>query len=703
MAVGRCVCYRVMSDAKASYTQSSAVRTLQKAPPEEAVAAQALREPEDLRPGQQVERSGYRRGFQSRLWAALPIFTAAVLALLASSLIFPFLSENHDEPVYLLQAEALRAGSLTVKAPAEDAVSFRPWLTALRDGRYVFKYTPVHAAFLATGRNLFGSYRASLALIAAGLTAGFLLLAGELLRSRRAALTATWAFLLSPMVLVLNSTFLSYSSSLMLLVTFAGLLLRGLRRKSLILLALSGLMLGFGFFARPLDAIVVSLPLFIHFLLGVWKRPDRFQLVGSFSAGAAGPLVLAGLFNETIMGSPFSFPFSVLDGLDSLGFGLRRLVPGHHTFDYDLGSALTALAHQTLWLPAFTFGGPVLLGLFGLYLFRRQAKGAERALAWTAVTIPIAYLFFWGPYHTGVAAKWGSMFGPFYWMPMLVPLSLLGTKAWSELRARRPQRAKLVAAVMVFFTAGGIAQAATSNYRVANKDQDIYQTVAAVEQARRRALILVPSFQGHWLLHPFPSFRNDLNLRNDTIYAVSRGSKNVELALSQSDRDVYQLRLIDRGQDREVSVVPSRVVSAPTFDVGMHIVNTYGRRYVAVQVIRGWEVQWAVIDTSSVKGSTYDLTFTLSADGAHGLDWRAGTFRNKQFPLGIAAYFSDRPDFRYKQAVEERFWHHVNSAGELQLLTPSEVYKGSGTARSMRWKPVKADPTLKLEVTPRQP
>jgi hypothetical protein len=47
----------------------------------------------------------------------------------SSSWLFPYLSHNHDEGVYLLQADALLDGDLPVPAPA-NARSFQPWLTA---------------------------------------------------------------------------------------------------------------------------------------------------------------------------------------------------------------------------------------------------------------------------------------------------------------------------------------------------------------------------------------------------------------------------------------------------------------------------------------------------------------------------------------------------------------------------------------------
>lgn len=70
-----------------------------------------------------------RHRLSSRLAVALPAIVLAAWSMWSSSWLFPYLSHNHDEGVYLLQADALLDGDLPVPAPA-NARSFQPWLTA---------------------------------------------------------------------------------------------------------------------------------------------------------------------------------------------------------------------------------------------------------------------------------------------------------------------------------------------------------------------------------------------------------------------------------------------------------------------------------------------------------------------------------------------------------------------------------------------
>jgi len=82
------------------------------------------------------------------------------------------LTVNHDEPVYLLQADALRHGKLFPPAPT-PADAFLPWLSVTSGDHYVSKYAPVHPAVIALARTVSGTDRAGLALIAAGLVVTF--------------------------------------------------------------------------------------------------------------------------------------------------------------------------------------------------------------------------------------------------------------------------------------------------------------------------------------------------------------------------------------------------------------------------------------------------------------------------------------------------------------------------------------------------
>ena len=79
-----------------------------------------------------------------RLRSHWPVLVLAVLAgliaVLAHELIFPALSWNRDEPVYLWHMEVLRQGQLTATDGGHPDL-FLPWLSAAEDGEMFTQYT----------------------------------------------------------------------------------------------------------------------------------------------------------------------------------------------------------------------------------------------------------------------------------------------------------------------------------------------------------------------------------------------------------------------------------------------------------------------------------------------------------------------------------------------------------------------------------
>lgn len=645
---------------------------------------------------------------RERLLACLPIGVIAIWSYVGSRLVFPYLSHDHDEPVYLLQADALRHGHLTLPVPANGA-SFRPWLTALRGHHYVFKYSPMHAAFLVVGRVLLGSYRMALPLIAIGLVGLFYLLATEVLPTRRAARLATWVFALSPLVVVESATYLSYTTSLLLLVGFAFALvrgMRGLRGKRLGWLAVAGLALGLAAFERPFDALVFAAPFGVLFLVVAWRRRRLLPWSAAIGAGSFPPLALTALFNKAVTGRLTTFPFSLIDSHDTIGFGNRRLVPSDPFVHYDLHAALASLKLHSLWLQVFAFGGPVLLALFLWRLLRWRTSWVERALAAVAFTVPFGYLFFWGPYN--VSLLWSGLryLGPFYWMPILVPLVLVGVAGLRVLRRQRPALATAALVVMIVADAAALPFVLTNNYHYTTQARRLYAGLRA-SPAHGRRLILLPAGEGPWLLHPLALLHNDPYLRNPDIYAVDRGSHNFDVVEQFPDRWPFQLEvrglLTERPQARATTVlVPIGTARAPSFQVHVTFVNTTSEANVAVQVVMGERLDWLVLDSHSHAGARYDLTFGLDGSGVRPADrrqrWTTTPFRHRGFPAVVSVELSDSPGFERRVVAERRYWHRT-VGNELELLLPGEGFRNRHWPKNS-WRAEDVGDVLSVDLRP---
>ncbi|MGH9037403.1 MAG: hypothetical protein ACRD0O_16725, partial [Acidimicrobiia bacterium] len=349
---------------------------------------------------------------------------AAVWSVAASFVVFPHLSDNNDEAVYLLQAETLRHGHLFPVAPA-PAESFRPWLHTIDGDRFIPKYTPVHAAMLAVGRTVSGSYRGALALLAAGTVGACYLLAREVLRSRRQAVLAAGFLVASPLFLIQSATFLNYLPTFGLLMGFAAALLAGVRRQSPVLLAASGFLLGIAGFSRPYDALLFALPFAGWWAFG--RRASWRTLLGEsrwLALGAAVPLLAMLAYFRAATGSPFRTPFTLMHPNDIMGFGPRQMVDELPGTVYTPGKALLGMGRLAALSAFWIFGGLGLPFLCAAGL-RRLRGGVAPWLALVACSVPLGYALFWGSYGS---TEWGGpwRFGPFYWLPILAPAAILG-------------------------------------------------------------------------------------------------------------------------------------------------------------------------------------------------------------------------------------------------------------------------------------
>ena len=489
---------------------------------------------------------------------------AATWAVLASAVFVPRLTDNGDEAVYLLQAESLRAGRLFPPA-AEPARAFLPWLSTTAGDHYVTKYTPVFPGFIAASHRVFGSDRAALALVAAGAVVACYRLAGEVLGRRRDAAVAAAFLAGSPLFLVQSATYLSYLFNAALLMGFAAAFLAGLRCRSRASLALAGLLLGLAVFSRPFDAVLFAGP-----VLGwrVWTgRHDVFRLLGEarwVGLGAALPLVAMLAYFEAATGSPFRPPFTFVGSDDTLGFGPKRMYAEMPFLDYTPGRALVAFGRLTVLTGFWGFGGLLLIGLAAIG-HRSLRRRAARWLVAVAGAVPLGYVFFWGSFSS---SEWGGpwRFGPFYWLPVLVPVSILGAAGFARLRRWDRVVARFVAAGMAAVSLFVVARALAEHRRYGVARDRLYAAPRHAARTLDRAVVFLPPVDGPWLLQPFSLARN-ATFDGRVVWAIDRGERrNLDVVRHLPDRTPYRIVLgaTRRSPTRleRLAVVSGRLVPA---------------------------------------------------------------------------------------------------------------------------------------------
>jgi len=469
-----------------------------------------------------------------------------VWAVVGSAWVVPELSANSDEGLYLLQAETLASGRLAPEAPSIDAASFQPWFSAERDGRYVLKYAPVHASVLAASDVATGSPRPALGAIAAAQVALVIALARELGAGRRAALLAGGLFALAPLALQLDITYLSYGTSLALLLAAATGTARAWRTGSRWAALGAGLCWGLAAFARPYDAALMGLALTVAAVVvltrrSAGQRPRLAPLVGLAALGAVGPLLASLAFNHAMTGDALELPFRILERRDGPGLGLRRSLPTDGYVDYTLGRAVSSFGRNLLLVAAWGAGGLLGVCLAAATLVRRRLRGSPLIVA-VLVVWSVGYALFWGSYVAAFLWDGALFLGPFYYLPMVAMLAIPAGVALDDLwRWRAP-----VAAVALI-GAGALTLAVVVPRLVEQHERSEPRTEVAEVVAREvdgPALVFVPPVYGPVLQNPLSFLRNQPGLDGRVLYAVDRGAViNQRVQAAHPDRRSYRLVL----------------------------------------------------------------------------------------------------------------------------------------------------------------
>jgi 4-amino-4-deoxy-L-arabinose transferase-like glycosyltransferase len=542
---------------------------------------------------------------------------AAVWAIAGSHRAFRYLSDDHDEGLYLLQARALADGHLFPPAP-EHGDAFLPWLSVLSDGKYVLKYAPVHGSFLALGIRLLGSPRWSLGLVAAAAVVVTYALAKEVLRDRAFAALAAGFLALSPLFLIQSATFLPYCSNVLLLAGFAFTLLRGLRTNSWRFIAASGFVFGVAAFARPYDALLFGLPLGVYAIVAS-RRDGRLLLrrAGWFTAGLALPVAAMLLYYRAATGSPFRPPFNLLEPGDTIGFGPRRLLPGHPglTFTPELGSR--GVARHVVLTSFWGFGGLLLVGCFVLGLLRRRAAaGPQASLVLAGAVFAFGYGLFWGTWGTSLRGSLTSFLGPFYFLPVLLCVCVLAAAGFGELWRRDRFMGVVAMVAMVAVSGYLLVEALRINLGLTAEDRRLYAPVVAADLDR--AIVLLQPMWGPHLLHPFAWLQNDADYDGNTVYALDRGeTANLALLEDFPGREIYRLRVHGHYRTQPpdpgltTSLEPLAVHEQPSLVADVTVRNPTDDAYISLSVTVSGRQETFILDRGSQGGAEYRGTLTI--------------------------------------------------------------------------------------------
>jgi hypothetical protein len=631
-------------------------------------------------------------------WRAALVVLASVAgaaAVLTNLTLFPLYSLNRDDSVYVAMARLLETGAVTLPA---DSDAFRPWASAVVGDRVVLKYTPPWPAFIAAGDLVTGSPRAALAVSAAAAAVLVALLTAEVLRDRVVAVTAGALFALSPVVVVQSGTYLPYLFSLALGLGAAVLLLSGTRLGSTPRLVAAGGVAGVAAFARPFDALLTVAPFAVAVLLARERGGlSRLGVVLRVAAGALPVLALTLVYNAVVVGGPFRLPFTVTGPQDTFGFGERGVFP-EYTVDFAPADGVTGLLDSLRAMPGWVFGGVVLVALavFGLVRTRGPARWAVASLA---AVVPLGYLPFWGPWATTAQWEGVQLFGPFYHLPVVVPLTVLGAAGLVELGRLTTVAAQALAAVaaatMVVLTVLAVPDALAGNLAVRDDFRAVQSFVA--DAGLDDAVLLLPRRGDLGFASTTPFLENDPSLRQPVLYAEQRGVADLALADRFPDRTLYRLSEdLPPGEATggRLTLDRLRVDAGPAVTLRLRVTNPTDRPVAVAYLSDGEQVWSKVLDRASSRGRVYEVTWTVAAPGAAGPGPDAVPLPGAGvLAAGLdvrTAEAADRPGRRWERRVAHRT---VDDGARLELLRPGQAWTrddapGSGWVQSAAGHPV---------------
>jgi hypothetical protein len=465
---------------------------------------------------------------------------AAVLAAVVQVVVFPHGSINNDEAIYRLQAQAIQHGHFFIPL-VPPAGAFRPWLAALVQHHWVLKYIPVEAILLAVAGAVTGTPAAILPVVAAAAAAATWLLVGEVLEDRKAAIVATLLVVVSPLVVVQSALLVGYLPTLALLEVFAWTVIRTTRRPNPRLCVLGGLAVGLAGIARPYDTALFAIP------VGVWAvirlRRRIVNPLGWYVLGVVPPLAAMLVYDWAATGSPLKLPFNLLEPADKPGFGPRRMFPQepYHAFGLRLG--IRGSSNHLLLTALWVAGGPLLVLLALVGLWRRRRSGPARVLAAVAVAFPVGYVFFWGAWNASALWHGVRFIGPFYFLPLVVPIAAFGGAELVALYRRWRSLAAAVVVVGLVSSALVAAPAVAADARWSRQDGTVLALVGRQVTSSRPALVFIQSNQ-EYVMHPISGLANRWDGAGPLVYGLWSGTtQDLTVLASQPGRQPFVLTL----------------------------------------------------------------------------------------------------------------------------------------------------------------
>lgn len=492
---------------------------------------------------------------------------ATAAAYLVAGRVFDHMPHVEDEMAYVWQAQALAQGKLALPTPPDANSLMVPFIVDYNGQRFG-KYPPGWPVVLAFGLLL--HVRDWVNPILAGLGIWLTYRLGKKLFDERIALLAGFLTLTSPFFLLNSSSLFSHPWSLFLSLAFVLAWLdtfnsvrpegrAGRKAKTFVdfvsacprslevvfqefppgwvTVCVAGLSLGLLALTRPLTAVGVGLPFFIHGII-LLVRGDRAARIRVLTIGLLAVFVAAliPLWQFAVTGNPLLNPYTLWWSYDKVGFGPGfGTEPGGHNLTWARINLISSL--NSGWGDFFGWGHVSWLFLpFGVWALGRNWR------KWLMASVFPSLLLIYMTYWVG-----SNLFGPRYYYEGFYSLTLVTAAGmfWlgENIVKSGPLRKWLQTAALLFgiFLVG--CNLVVYLPKRLNDMTGLYgisrSMLAPFESVQARALapaLVVVHFQKEWTEYGGLLELENAGLTSPFIFALSR-DPNTDLALKKDFPD----------------------------------------------------------------------------------------------------------------------------------------------------------------------
>jgi hypothetical protein len=643
-------------------------------------------------------------------WLASPVaavaiaVAAVVLATVIQQLVYPALSWNRDEPVYLWQVELLRSGHLTGSDGGFPEL-LHPWLSGWSDGRFFTQY-PLGWPIVILAGSLVAWPGAAIVVAALLAVTGVRALALELDLGPLVANVAALVLLASPIFAVQGGLYLNYLFTLGLGLWFTSMFLAAVRLRSWWHAVIAGAVFGWIVCTRIYDAVLWgAVPLVYVAVLerGAWRR--HLATAGWFLTAVAPFVIVQALHNRALTGSFLTLPITAKDPLDTFGFGSRRLMPSFETEGYGFRRAVMSTLKHGFFLPWFLVGAYLGIAVAGAAAWLQRRRHQTWLLLAFIAVFPVAYFPFWGTYVSSLTVR---LSGPIYLVPLYAPLAILVASGLVALAHRRPKAAVALVVVLALVTAPVTLGRLGLNRELSRSQEAWRDSVADLDEP---AVVVVAATAYLMFLNPFSA--NAPDAAGHVLYATNAWPSVLDLLdehpdrlhlLQRSTRSPEELLPSEDPTRTDVVLTPLEVVRGEGVELEVTVVPPSTGEEVWLLVDERDQLRWRLVTHDSTAGEPLTATVLLvTEDASTAMRDRplAVLLPRGQLSLTVGVAFgSATRQARLTPSVMHRV--HVRTTDGVEVLVPGVSFRGRDPDARFPdlWDEVLETSALQVEVRP---